>query len=342
MTTTALPMPHRAIPATATVTRGCRATPPTPRAGTHRPGGVRPVPERLPLHHRSLPAAVRALLHGRAAGPGTQDAAAARSSRRWRPGGGWAAASSPSSAASRRCTRTTPTPSASPAASATSTSSPRPTHRPRRCGSSGSSRRRTSPTSRSAWTAAAQHHDAIRGTGTFDAALSTIAELTRRGFDTRIICTVNQANRGTRCGLLDIADDLAVSLVKFHVFSTIGTGGHNPTGHDPTGVGGLLRPPARGRAQLPDARLVPADVRPARPDGALRRRGLPGMHRPDPGPHLDLPRRPLLRLLLPLRHHLYFAQMTATGSAQPRGERVRPVHQAARASSCGGCKAWPA
>jgi radical SAM protein with 4Fe4S-binding SPASM domain len=71
-------------------------------------------------------------------------------------------------------------------------------------------------------------HDLIRGTGTFGEALSTTAELTRRGFDTRIICTVNQANAGDALRLLDIADDLAVSLVKFHVFSTIGTGGHNP------------------------------------------------------------------------------------------------------------------
>ena len=71
-------------------------------------------------------------------------------------------------------------------------------------------------------------NDLIRGTGTFGEALSTIAELTRLGFDTRIICTVNQANAGDALRLLDIADDLAVSLVKFHVFSTIGTGGHNP------------------------------------------------------------------------------------------------------------------
>src|SRR5258708_5717358 len=49
-------------------------------------------------------------------------------------------------------------------------------------------------------------HDAIRGASTFDAALMTTAELTGRGFDTRIICTVNQANRGDVLNLLDIAD----------------------------------------------------------------------------------------------------------------------------------------
>jgi len=71
-------------------------------------------------------------------------------------------------------------------------------------------------------------HDAIRGAGTFNSALTTTAELTKRGFDTRIICTVNQANREDALQLLDIVDELGVSLVKFHVFSTIGIGHGNP------------------------------------------------------------------------------------------------------------------
>jgi radical SAM protein with 4Fe4S-binding SPASM domain len=71
-------------------------------------------------------------------------------------------------------------------------------------------------------------HDLIRGNGTFDTALATTAELVRRGFDTRIICTVNQANRGDVLNLLGIADEAGVSLVKFHVFSAIGIGHGNP------------------------------------------------------------------------------------------------------------------
>ncbi len=67
-------------------------------------------------------------------------------------------------------------------------------------------------------------HDRIRGPGTFDEALRNIAELVRRGFDTRIICTVNRINAGDSLRLLDIADQLGVSLVKFHVFSVIGAG----------------------------------------------------------------------------------------------------------------------
>ena len=70
-------------------------------------------------------------------------------------------------------------------------------------------------------------NDSIRGTGTFNEALTTIAELTTRGFDTRIICTVNRANMDDALRLLDIADDLGVSLVKYHVFSTIGNGHGN-------------------------------------------------------------------------------------------------------------------
>lgn len=70
----------------------------------------------------------------------------------------------------------------------------------------------------------AQTHDAIRGPGTFKSAMATTAYLTHRGFDTRIICTVNRANWKDALRLLDLADELGVSLVKFHVFSTIGTG----------------------------------------------------------------------------------------------------------------------
>ncbi|MGH8909548.1 MAG: radical SAM protein [Egibacteraceae bacterium] len=70
----------------------------------------------------------------------------------------------------------------------------------------------------------ADSHDQVRGTGTFDEALRNVAELVERGFDTRIICTVNRVNSGDALRLLDIADDIGVSLVKFHVFSVIGSG----------------------------------------------------------------------------------------------------------------------
>ena len=70
----------------------------------------------------------------------------------------------------------------------------------------------------------ANSHDKVRGVGTFDEALATVAQLCRCGFDTRIICTVNRANLDDCLNLLDIADELGVSLVKYHVFSVIGAG----------------------------------------------------------------------------------------------------------------------
>jgi len=67
-------------------------------------------------------------------------------------------------------------------------------------------------------------HDAIRGPGTFDRALETVAHIAERGFDTRFICTVNRANIDDCLELLPLADQHGVSLVKYHVFSTIGAG----------------------------------------------------------------------------------------------------------------------
>jgi radical SAM protein with 4Fe4S-binding SPASM domain len=70
-------------------------------------------------------------------------------------------------------------------------------------------------------------HDRVRGAGTFGAAWSTTQELSSRGFDTRVICTVNRVNIKDCLDLLPMADDAGVSLVKFHVFSGIGLGKAN-------------------------------------------------------------------------------------------------------------------
>lgn len=70
----------------------------------------------------------------------------------------------------------------------------------------------------------ADSHDRIRGQGTFDEALRNVATLAERGFDVRIICTVNRVNAGDSLRLLRVADELGVSLVKYLVFSTIGVG----------------------------------------------------------------------------------------------------------------------
>lgn len=72
-----------------------------------------------------------------------------------------------------------------------------------------------------------ESHDAIRGKGTFKIAQQVTRELCKLGFDTRIICTVNKANIDDCLELLPFADEAGVSLVKYHVFSGIGTGKAN-------------------------------------------------------------------------------------------------------------------
>lgn len=70
-------------------------------------------------------------------------------------------------------------------------------------------------------------HDSIRGDNTFNTVLNTIKELRKRKFDIRIICTVNRHNIKDCLNILSIADNLGVSLVKYHIFSGIGRGRGN-------------------------------------------------------------------------------------------------------------------
>ena len=70
----------------------------------------------------------------------------------------------------------------------------------------------------------ADTHDTIRGHGTFDVAWETIERLCSSGYDTRIICTVNTSNMADCLDLLEAAERVGVTLVKYHVFSGIGYG----------------------------------------------------------------------------------------------------------------------
>jgi radical SAM protein with 4Fe4S-binding SPASM domain len=72
-----------------------------------------------------------------------------------------------------------------------------------------------------------ESHNAVRGPRTFEIAMETATATAARGFDTRFICTVNALNIDDCLKLLDIADEIGVSLVKYHVFSTIGNGNEN-------------------------------------------------------------------------------------------------------------------
>jgi radical SAM protein with 4Fe4S-binding SPASM domain len=71
-------------------------------------------------------------------------------------------------------------------------------------------------------------HDKIRGRGTFKITLNTIKELCNRGFDVRIITTVNKLNMKDCLDLPKIAGDIGVSLVKYHICSNEGRGKENP------------------------------------------------------------------------------------------------------------------
>lgn len=73
----------------------------------------------------------------------------------------------------------------------------------------------------------AESHNSIRGRNTFEISWQTIQDLCARGFDTRIICTVNKANIEDCLDLLPMADEAGVTLVKYHVFSGIGIGASN-------------------------------------------------------------------------------------------------------------------
>lgn len=67
-------------------------------------------------------------------------------------------------------------------------------------------------------------HDLIRGNGTFEHTWKTIRFLVEKGFDTRVICTVNRMNIVDCTDLIAQCDAAGVTLLKYHVFSDIGSG----------------------------------------------------------------------------------------------------------------------
>ncbi|MEO0890239.1 MAG: radical SAM protein, partial [Pseudomonadota bacterium] len=73
----------------------------------------------------------------------------------------------------------------------------------------------------------ADTHDLVRGKNTFKYAIETAKVLAGLGHDIRLICTVNRKNMDDCLKLVDIADEAGFTLVKYHVFSSIGAGGDN-------------------------------------------------------------------------------------------------------------------
>jgi len=70
-------------------------------------------------------------------------------------------------------------------------------------------------------------HDQVRGANTFKYAIETAKQLASLGHDIRLICTVNTKNISDCLELVDIADEFGFTLVKYHVFSSIGAGRQN-------------------------------------------------------------------------------------------------------------------
>jgi MoaA/NifB/PqqE/SkfB family radical SAM enzyme len=76
--------------------------------------------------------------------------------------------------------------------------------------------------------ASAPVHDQIRGAGTFEKTVDCMRRTVRAGYAVRIITTISQVNIHEAAALLELADDVGVNMVNFHVFSEEGRGIANP------------------------------------------------------------------------------------------------------------------
>lgn len=65
-------------------------------------------------------------------------------------------------------------------------------------------------------------HDTIRGVGAYKQTVESIKKLSARGFDVRVIMTVNQINKGEVLDIIPLVEEMGASLVKFHIMSEIG------------------------------------------------------------------------------------------------------------------------
>lgn len=72
--------------------------------------------------------------------------------------------------------------------------------------------------------ATAGTHDRIRGAGTFPKTVDCIRRTVENGYSVRLICTISQINVQEAAAILDLADDIGVNMVNFHVFSEEGRG----------------------------------------------------------------------------------------------------------------------
>jgi len=75
--------------------------------------------------------------------------------------------------------------------------------------------------------ATAEIHDRVRGNGAFEKTLRSLRELVSTGYKVGITCTIFEFSIETAPALLDLAEELGIKLVNYHVFSEEGNGKTN-------------------------------------------------------------------------------------------------------------------
>ena len=70
-------------------------------------------------------------------------------------------------------------------------------------------------------------HDRIRGQGSFVETVDSVRKLINKGHDIRIIMTVNKYNISEMIPMVEFAEYLGASLIKFHIMSEIGNAAPN-------------------------------------------------------------------------------------------------------------------
>jgi MoaA/NifB/PqqE/SkfB family radical SAM enzyme len=66
--------------------------------------------------------------------------------------------------------------------------------------------------------------DSVRGTGMFDRTVPCIRRTVAAGYAVRLLCTISKRNIREAEAILELADDIGVRMVNFHVFSEEGRG----------------------------------------------------------------------------------------------------------------------
>ena len=72
--------------------------------------------------------------------------------------------------------------------------------------------------------ASAATHDGVRGAGTYDRTMACIRATVAKGYRVRLICTISKLNIHEAAQMIQLADDLGVNMLNFHLFSEEGLG----------------------------------------------------------------------------------------------------------------------